>query len=134
VVGFCEQCDEPSGSIKCMKFPYWLRKTRTTRAMESVGHTSTRVRPRNNQSFFKLVPVLFSHHIDYSLDLPVTITYTRTSHSVQNAFIIPRNIYSSTRPLCTIHLTVLARWLVPVSQVFPASPRSSIVFQSKWPT
>ena len=96
-----------------------------------VNHTYTRVRPRNNQSFFQLIPVLFSHHIYYSLDLSITITYT--SHSVQNAFIIPRNIYSSTRPLCAVHLAVLAIWIVPASQVSPASPRSSLVLQSEWP-
>jgi len=72
-------------------FLYWLRKTRTIRAMESVGHTSTRVRPRNNQSFFPLIPVLFSYHIDCSLDLPITFTYT--SHSVQ------KNPYNPTQYL-----------------------------------
>jgi hypothetical protein len=131
VEGCCEQCDEPSRSIKCMKFLYWLRKTRTTEAMESVAHTSTRVSPRKNKSLFQLKTKLFSYHIDYSLDLPIIITYT--SHSVQNAFIIPRNIYSSTRPLCTVHRTVLARWLVPASQVFPATPRPSLLLQSEWP-
>ena len=114
------------------EFLYWLRKTRTTRAMESVGHTSTpRVRPRNNQTFLQLIPVLFSYHIDYSLDLPITITYT--SHSVENAFIIPRNIYSSARPLCTIHLTVLARWLVRLRKFFQPLPGRRSSYSSNGP-
>lgn len=91
MAGCCEQCDEPSGSIKCMKFLYWLRKIRTTRAVQSVAHTSTRVRPRNNQSFFQLTPVLlFSYHTDYSLDLPITIIPCKTpllSHAISTVLL-----------------------------------------------